>query len=497
MPVYLNYHRKDAFTMQMGVLRLLLVGDIHYSGSADGGSPLPERKSEFGLEFVKRLKDTACDGGFDAVVFMGDLVDDGPAPGAREDVRALVSEAKAWHIPSFFIRGNHDPGEKTFAGLTGMNLPYVLMKNRLLYFFSDSFSERDLCRRRESDLSRFREAVKKHAGAKAIVFQHNPVHPEIESSYPYNLVNAREVHETFKDCGVSLSVSGHYHRGRELFSKDGVEYLTVPSLCEFPYSFLEVEVRAGGTRVSRGSLSPAPALWDNHCHSEFAYCAEDVSVDSVCRRAEIFGLEYVAFTEHAAQLYLSREEYVRGDFYSNPGLIRKSTDGRMECYKKRVRDFAGTAKLGLEVEADGNGELALPPEDIRGLEVLVGAVHYLPRGRQELLFMRANEALLKNGVQVIAHPFRFFRRANLPVPESLFRPLALLLRDFGAAAEINFHTNDPPPAFFGICLEEGVKLSIGSDGHNLLEVGDLSRHTGFLKMLGLNPEKHADMLFRL
>ena len=90
--------------------------------------------------------------------------------------------------------------------------------------------------------------------------------------------------------------------------------------------------------------------------------------------------------------------------------------------------------------------------------------------------MFLNEAAMRDGVQALAHPFRIFSFNGLgvkyPVPEELFEPLADMLKKYSVAAEINFHCNTPDEEFFAICLQKGVKISLGSDTHNLYEVGE-------------------------
>ena len=69
-------------------------------------------------------------------------------------------------------------------------------------------------------------------------------------------------------------------------------------------------------------------------------------------------------------------------------------------------------------------------------------------------------------------------------PEELYLPTIELLKRYGAAAEINCHAGyRPNPAFFALCLKHGVKLSIGTDSHNLYEVGFLTPHFALLKAI--------------
>ena len=92
---------------------------------------------------------------------------------------------------------------------------------------------------------------------------------------------------------------------------------------------------------------------------------------------------------------------------------------------------------------------------------------------------------MDGGIQVLAHPFRIFLRRRREVPTALYGEVVGLLASRGVAAEINFHTNQPDPVFFRLCLERGVKLSVGSDSHAIASVGDLGPHIALLRDLGV------------
>ena len=131
--------------------------------------------------------------------------------------------------------------------------------------------------------------------------------------------------------------------------------------------------------------------------------------------------------------------------------------------------------------------------------MLIGAVHCLPEtfeGDAERGFMALTEKLLQQNVAVLAHPFRFFRRHKTDTPRHLFRAMAQLLATYGAAAEINFHTNEPDPDFFRCCLEEGVPIVLGSDAHALYEVGEFAPHLKVLREAGAG-EELGEVLFSL
>ena len=61
------------------------------------------------------------------------------------------------------------------------------------------------------------------------------------------------------------------------------------------------------------------------------------------------------------------------------------------------------------------------------------------------------------------------------------------------AAEINFHHNQPDVAFFAACVERGVKITFGSDAHDLYEAGLLGAHLALLRQAAATPDI-ADLL---
>jgi len=478
----------------MTTLKLLLIADIHYSGAKDNSGITPrERKTTYGCEFLDRIRTALLREGMpDGIVLLGDVINDGTDSRALNDLKQVKQKLDEFGIPLISLPGNHDGDYKRFFTVFSKQTGPNFLKDYILFIFADQYQKGDFAYRNRQDLELLSKTRKKHPDKKIIVLQHNPVQPEIASEYPFNLVNAAETSDVYRRNKVLLSISGHYHPGiPELTRKNNVAYLTAPALCEAPFSYLLLRITENRISVSQKRLKNDDGLADNHCHTEFAYCGEDVTIKTVIERAKLFGLERVCFTEHAGQLYLSEKDYWSGRYFHEPSLLRNKADNRMDAYRRKVlKARSPFSRFGLEVEIDKNGKMTLLPDDANGWDLLVGAVHYLPpeaingSARQlQRAFLRTCESLLENGVDVLAHPFRFFRRGGLPVPKELYRPLAGMLKNFGAAAELNFHTNQPDPRFFQTCLDEGVKISLATDSHNLLEAGDLRPHLDFLKRL--------------
>lgn len=490
-------------------LKLLVIGDSHYTGNTDIQNPFVDRQIQYGLEFLKRaLRRVADEDKPDVIVLLGDLVNDGLEDTAANDLSDIRKAVESTGIETIFVPGNHDVDYSLFFTLTGGSAGPLFVKNFILYAFADAYGENDFCARKEEDLNTFRSVVKKHPEKKIIVLQHNPVYPAIENAYPYNLANAESVHKCYAENRVMLSLSGHYHPGQELTHRDGVGYLTVPALCTEPFSYTVIEAQEDGIKTRACSLKNPVRLADNHCHTQFAYCAEDITIDAVLERASMLGMSYVCFTEHAGQLYLTKEEYWGHKFFHNPGLMpeaRKNGTDRMAAFRQAVADSGSSlAKIGLEIESDAYAGITLLPEDRAGLNIVIGAVHVLPEElfsapseKLHSAFMKTSESLMRHGIAVLAHPFRFFCRGKIPAPQYLYRPMAKMLKGYGVAAELNFHTNRPDPEFFAACIEEGVKISLGTDTHNILEAGDFHQHLALLKTIGVSEDMLGSMLYIL
>jgi histidinol phosphatase-like PHP family hydrolase len=233
-------------------------------------------------------------------------------------------------------------------------------------------------------------------------------------------------------------------------------------------------------------------LFDCHCHSELAYCRDDVTAEAVVARARQAGLAGVCITEHGPQLYCSADDFWDARHLIEPALWQNPSASRIGAYRElagRVRrDGAGFVRVGLEVELDFAGQMTLRAEDRDWPDLLIGALHFRPeeitagpRRQRHEWFLETCSTLLHHGVDILAHPFRIFARFE-ESHEHLYAPLAELLAETNTAAEINFHhTSRPDAGFLAACIERGVKLSLGSDAHSVEVVGQFDRHLAVLR----------------
>lgn len=480
-------------------MKILCLSDIHFV-SKENYSPIPERNYRFGIEFIERVLKRE-NGNFHLLVICGDFTDNADIETAEDDflkIKEVVE--KNSEVPFIFIRGNHDIEIKKFLDISGKASFPLIMDKYVFYPFHDIYRKDNKCYRSQEEINKFSEFCLKYKDKKVITLQHNTVYPEIEADYPYNIENREEILNLYKENNVILSISGHYHRGLEVKNYGGIYFLTLPALCESPFSYYIIKLD-GNIEFEKKHLylKHTFPLIDFHCHTEFAYCGENVESRKNIERAKLFGLDGIVLTEHSGQLYLLSEDYWNYRFLNGIDIIyraKKEGNSRMEKFREKILPLKNDyVKVGMEVECDKNGEITLLPEDREGIDYLIGAVHYLPdeykvsKEKVKKGFLKFTEFLCRKNIDILAHPLRFFIRNKMEVPGGIYEELVRILREYNVAAELNFHTNKPDPGFFHICAENGVKISPGSDSHNLLEVGEFSKHIKFLENLHFPVDK--------
>ena len=488
-------------------LKIAVLADTHLAGS----TPIPTRRGEIAdtllLRAVHRLNRLIKP---DLVLILGDLIDDGNAPGADESLRKMRGIVNFLKMPSIVIPGNHDGDVDSFYRVFDRPPEFVDVQGVRFVWFTDMQEPNWNARRSPVDLERMAKA-RAGWGGPILAVQHVPVFPPGTSDCPYNYTNADDVLAAMRRNGIGLAISGHYHPGIDLLQTDGLATIVAPALCESPFSFFEVTIDVSGSSVRRLDVRrhhlrmPAELqLVDRHAHTQFAYCGENVTVGRSMAFAKDFGLAGIVFTEHSGQLYFEEKTYWSSVFMTEGTSYPAGRDDRMAKYFAAA-EAAGCPPqcVGLELDCDFRGRPVVRREDRERAAFVIGGLHVLP----ELLkpqpdpatvadeFLANTEAFVRSGIDVLAHPFRVFRRSRLPVPELLFAPVLRLLVETGTAAEINYHTNDPSPEFARMCIDAGVKLSFGGDSHNLYEVGEFAPHLDLLRRAGYDGDV-GDVLLR-
>lgn len=469
-------------------VRLCVLADIHLREEQD--AKCPGRQGQYGdillLRAVRRINRTIRP---DAVLVLGDLVENGGTSGLRK-LKHILDQLSC---PTLVLPGNHDGDPSSFFEVFPP-LPEVLDIGdcRLIPFVDEQTSGFN-ARRSEHALNRLRALASGFHGT-VVACQHVPVFMPSTVSCPYTYENAENVIAVMQQSGVSCTLAGHFHEGFIADDQPFGTSIAAPALCEGRFPFLDITIdRKGRVNVAKHFLSipPGTGLCDSHVHTRFAYCNENMECQNTVELMDVFNLSGLAFTEHSRHLYRNREDLPRGFLDSELVL-------RIEEYWSEVSRWRGPAiRAGLEVDCDLAGMPVARQQDLDRAELLLGAVHGLPafsfedpervaemnfRGMLSRFFDQCR-------VDVMAHPFRVLHKGTQDGAKpstDLFAWLARQLKQREIAAELNMHTNDPDPEFFSICLEQGVNIAFGSDAHNLCEIGDFVPHVEFLRGIGFS-----------
>ncbi len=251
--------------------------------------------------------------------------------------------------------------------------------------------------------------------------------------------------------------------------------------------------------------------FDYHVHTIVSYCHEgDLTIDNLLKLAKEKGLKGFAVTDHAHHLYFDNRSAWQYRYIIDYHLF----DEAMEIGDKKFEDYINLIAsydddnspkllIGTEVDVAKNGKLIFNKKFRDKLDILIGGIHWLPCIKGNLTdknllveFMDFTMMLMENDIDILAHPTRIFRANKMKIPKEVIRPIVMKAKEKSIAIEINSHNYpDPDVQFIRLCIDEGVKLSIGTDTHRIAEFGDFSMQKGILSEAGINESMFDDILF--
>jgi histidinol phosphatase-like PHP family hydrolase/predicted phosphodiesterase len=483
-------------------LKIAIISDIH----APGGNPEnPQIRGELAemllLRAINRFNRWIKP---DVAIICGDLVDGNDNDVARLWLENIKQILEKLNCPYIAVRGNHDPSADYFYRIFERKEQVDIGGVRFLIF--DDTQEPGFNASRSSEqIARFKNARADFNGP-IISVQHVPLFEPGTSDCPYNYLNAEQIIAEMKKYKIFMSVSGHYHKGMGHVESGGINFIAAPAVSEMPFQYMIIET--DGEKVSTVTdtlqMPPEMGLVDRHVHTQLAYCSENMNASLIMKLYKDFGLADIVFTEHSGQLYFNHDSFWTGECYIKGLAGIKKKENRMERYFKLMKENnVPTKSIGLEVDFDYAGRAMIRPGDREKVGFVMGSLHKLAEMwkepvdwhavRQEYLFR--TEAVLKSGVNVLAHPFRLFHRKGGELPTDLYAKLIKMLKEYKTAAEMNFHSQEAESDFAKMCIESGVKLSLSSDCHNMYELGELWPHMQMLYKIGVSAKDLNNVLY--
>lgn len=217
------------------------------------------------------------------------------------------------------------------------------------------------------------------------------------------------------------------------------------------------------------SVESVPLL-DFHAHTSWTDGTH--SVQEIYAQAMKIGLQCILFSEHVRK---TSEEW----FYRFAGEVRS------------VSNEACVALVGVETRiADFEGNIDCVSEVLTECDMVLASVHRFPDGKggmvpfEEVELSKAEEwefrlasAVLDNpAVTILAHPFGMcYRRYGIAPSEEHIRALIAKAATRDVAFEINAYYHPEPWKLIEWCRQAGTRISLGSDAHHRVEVGNITR----------------------
>jgi DNA polymerase (family 10) len=185
------------------------------------------------------------------------------------------------------------------------------------------------------------------------------------------------------------------------------------------------------------------------------------SIEEIARAAKKLGYKFVAITDHSKTLHIAH------------GLTGPEVRKQLKEIASVNRKVRGIKVLsGTEVDIMPDGSLDLPDDLLADLDVVIASVHSGFKQPREKITARIAGAMRNPNVDILAHPTGRLigKRAeyDVDVPEIIRTAAAT-----HTAIEINANPErlDLNDVYCRMAKEQGVKLAIGTDAHDLGSLG--------------------------
>ncbi len=233
-------------------MKLGIFTDSHYSSAELTCGVRYNSRSLAKIEkAMKYFKDRNCD----LVICLGDVTDyEDTHEREVENLRKVANIISRYNdMTVYFVMGNHDGFAYTpeeFYGILGEKcIPKTIVCDGKTLLFLDTCFYNDgtryirgredwtdvyfpFCDKLKSDLDK--------AKGEVCIFLHHNIDPNVEKQHIIS--NANEIRSILAQSGKCTKVfQGHYHPGMEN-TYDGIEYLTLPAMCEAEEAYFIFEL---------------------------------------------------------------------------------------------------------------------------------------------------------------------------------------------------------------------------------------------------------------
>jgi 3',5'-cyclic AMP phosphodiesterase CpdA len=243
-------------------VRIGLVTDLHYRGAVPGTSRIARRHSREALFLLEAALERFHLARVDALVCLGDVVDDPTHPAAIDDLVAVRQAMDSLDAPTWVLPGNHDPKPGAFYEVFQTPQRAARLGDcEIIAFPEDRPLEGEEVAARSAALLDEEARLLGNVPdcvAWTLCLQHYLIWPERNEGYPHNYYNASAIREVMEASPRRiLSLSGHYHPGAYVASHNGVTYMVGAALCEAPFPCYVLDLTREGLSVLECDMGSA------------------------------------------------------------------------------------------------------------------------------------------------------------------------------------------------------------------------------------------------
>ena len=203
---------------------------------------------------------------------------------------------------------------------------------------------------------------------------------------------------------------------------------------------------------------------DFHIHSNFS--DGENSIEELVKAAINLNLDAIAITDHV------RKESDWIDRYIEE-IERLRTE-----YGDKIQIYSGIEAKAIDLE----GDIDAKPEFFDKVDIVLGAIHRIPRARYQFLtpdevkdnsetltlWFTVIRSLIRNSdIGIIAHPGSYLKKSDIPIPIEMKKKLAMEARKHRKILEINLRHKTPDEEFLKLLEENEVTMVVGSDSHSV------------------------------
>lgn len=263
-----------------------------------------------------------------------------------------------------------------------------------------------------------------------------------------------------KDKGLKINEYGVFRGSKKIAGKEEEE---IYSLLSLPWIPPEMREDRGEIELAQKNELPQILQYDDikgdvHLHSTYSDGGENL--ENMAIACISMGYQYMVVTDHSQSLRIARGLSVID--------LKKQWD-EIEKLNKKFKNFK--IFKGSEVDIKKDGSLDYPNEILKELDFVIASIHSGFKEDEKQLTRRIILAMENPYVTMIGHPTG--RILNLRDPYSInFDEILKVAKETHTFLEINayFERLDLNDTNARIAKERGVKICIGTDAHNSIQL---------------------------